>query len=83
VTPETREDVVEVLLCAADLAAQGRGAVLTACNLLDLDHNCEVALFAATAWDAVAIPRIDSGSWESDEWCLLEAARLVEEGRLP
>lgn len=73
-TDEEREQVVELLRCAADRGFQSRGLLLTAAAAIDDQMDDTVIETCRRAWNA---------AWEegmSDEEALLEAAQRVEEG---
>jgi hypothetical protein len=85
VTRQERDQVVELLRCAADCCMNSAGALSEACEQLDVDRNIE-----RRAWDALSRVKalyFKAGlSWmENDVYCeiLLEAAALVEEGWEP
>ena len=76
-TPDEREQVVELLRCAADLGNRNEGLVLSAAVRLGKRLDGPEVEIARRTWNAVFVPGMD------DEEAILEAAARVEEGSWP
>lgn len=76
-TNDEREQVVELLRCAADLGERSEGLLLTAATRIGVDLESGLVDLARRAWNSAWTSEM------SDEEALLEAALLVEEGRWP
>lgn len=76
-TKREREQVVELLRCAADLAQRNEGCVLAASDRLYATTDSKLVDIGLDAWSD-AYPEDD---WfQRDLYALLEAAARVEEG---
>src|SRR5262249_29802188 len=77
--PEERDQVVELLRCAADLGIQDRGLLVAATTVLDIAWDGPEVEYARRAWRDAYASNEDASDGES----LLEAAARVEEGSWP
>lgn len=79
-TAKQREEVVELLRCAADLANMDEGVLITAASRLGISLSSRVFVCACMAWDEVlwAEQRGDIKPISNRDLCLEAAARVEE-----